>query len=384
MKQISLFILPVLLFAVKESSNNLTILASSNYEEIVVSSLEKNYTYINDTHEIYGNLDSLTKLELDEILKDTSKFYVFYNLNNLYKENQKLDIFKNNCVIYYYKNNVLNTSSLISNGKNNDEIIFDINEFIIENYSKFNKKNIRKATSNSTALFNNLYTGSFRNINKPYGYFDCDYTVLKYRANNVSSLYLINAHAYFTPGYIANRLGDTKYNSDEYNKSGYIKIKPSRAINEVGYNQIRYGGTPVYKDAFPVNNPGTVTITSSYSLGLILGYSLSAGFSLTNIEVGDEQSYETSIGLSYSKAYTNSEPRLSAQKDVSDSMKFSWFYSYATRVGGKETNHLNVGYLFEMNNSNHNLSEGDLAFTIDYQFTTTHSSFSDSKYFNYY
>lgn len=384
MRIISLLALPLLVLPNTKTTSNIHI-QNNETEKILVYSYDDNFSFINEKFEVYGNYSSVDKETLDLILEDKSKFYVFYNLNLDKTKESNLDVLNHDCVIYYYKNNILNTSTLLLNSEDKEDSLSSINNFIEEKYNLFNKKDIRKASSTSTTLFTDLYTGSFREVKKPYGYFDCDYTVLKYRANDVSSLYLINAHAYYVPGFIANKLGDSSYGANYTNESGYIKIRAYNASKDVGYNQIRYGGTPVFKDAYPINNPGKVTINSSYNAGITLGFSFTNGFSEDGLSAETENSIGLNIGYAYSKTYEQVEPRLSAQKDPVYSDKFTWLYSYSDDKGMKETNHLNVGYLFEMNNKNHNLSEGDLAFDIDYLFNTSESGkISGTKVMNYY
>ena len=199
-----------------------------------------------------------------------------------------------------------------------------------------------------TEIFEVLYTGSFREEKKPYGYIDCDYVVTKYRANDVKSIYSVEANIYFTPGKIANSLGSTSY-GDWYNSSGYIKIKAMRASNDVGYSQTRYGGTPVFKDAYH---------NSCYT---------------------------------YSNNYQIQKPELSAKKESADADEYMWIYTYSHPKN--ETNHLQCVYIFEMNNSGHDLLEGDLALRLEYQMTVNNNgwwifnetnTFGGYTYHNYY
>lgn len=194
----------------------------------------------------------------------------------------------------------------------------------------------------------------------------------------------------FTPGKMASDNNSEGY-GNWYNSGGYVHLKASRAAKEVGYNQYRYGGTPVFKDAYPVNKPGQITITSTYSAGLELGYSFTNGFSLDNITYEENTNLGLNIGYSYSKSYTNTEPALSAQKNAEDTEKFEWKYTYNTPRN--ETHHLYMGYLFEMNNTGHDLFEGDLAFRYDYEMSVSDkgwwifenkNSFKWFSYHNYY
>lgn len=137
----------------------------------------------------------------------------------------------------------------------------------------------------------------------------------------------------------------------------------------------------MYKDAYPVNQPGTITISSSYSKNLTFGRSTSIGFSFGDgLSVEEGGSVSQSIAYSYSKSYTTTEPALTAQKDPDNQNKYSWLYIYNTRR--RETNHLDTGYIFEMNNKNHDLLEGDVAIVIDYSFTIYKLNWSFGPFVN--
>lgn len=50
-----------------------------------------------------------------------------------------------------------------------------------------------------------------------------------------------------------------------------------------------------------------------------------------------------------------------------DVEKFAWLFTYVTPRN--ETNHLLVGYMYEINNNGHDLLEGDVAITFEYEMT---------------
>ena len=99
-------------------------------------------------------------------------------------------------------------------------------------------------------------------------------------------------------------------------------------------------------------------------------------------------SIDDTSNYSYNKSYTNTEPSLSAQPLSSDINKFSWIYMY--NIPRIETFNLSFGYLFEMNNSGHQLREGDLAFRYDFKMevininTSSTYSFTWWRYFGYF
>ena len=86
--------------------------------------------------------------------------------------------------------------------------------------------------------------------------------------------------------------------------------------------------------------------------------------------------------------------RFSAQLSSVDTNIFQWNYQYVNRRN--ETNHLTTGYLFEMNNYNHDLLEGDVGISFSTQMTLrapdsfwwwqnpiTHTMSTD-RWFSYY
>lgn len=312
---------------------------------------DENYHIEENGYTIYGNYVDFDSDLLYSLIHDDSKICIFYDLDLTDNLNDNHEILRNNAVIYYYKDGIPFVNSYTTNATDTESIISDINDYVNEVLYEMEEAELLPiqthyltygiaTTGNET--FEVLYSGSFRKEHKPYGYVDCDYVVRKYRANNISSLYLVESQISFTPGKTAYELGNTDYGSAWLNKSGYIKIKAERAEHEVGYDQIRYGGTPVYKDA-------------------------------------------------YSKTYQNTEPALSAQKDPSDIDKYTWLYTYSDPRN--ETNNLNLGYLFEMNNSGHDLFEGDLALRFEYKMivevnfldiTITTEEFTGYVYHNYY
>lgn len=272
----------------------------------------------------------------------------------------------NNCCIYYYKNNIKHTDMLSSSTTDTQKLKTEIIEFIDEKLTNISEQDsINYSTRSTTNLFSTtLYSSSFRKLHKPYGYVDCDYNVKKYRANDVSSLYLIESHIYFTPGKVAKENGSSDY-ENYYNSKGYIHLKAQPAEKVVGNDQIRYGGTPVFKDAYPVNSPSKITISSSFSSGTNLGYSFSNGYSLDNVSIEAGVEFGANIGYSYSKSITSDDPVISAQKNAEDAQMFEWNYTYDSVK--EETFHLFTGYMFEMNNEGHDIEEGDLAFRYNYQ-----------------
>ncbi len=360
------------------------------HPDVIEVLYQNNEIYYRDL-EIYGNYNDFKKDDLKEILSNKDKTYIFYDLD-ITDNLGNLEILKNHVVIYYFINDIPYISTLYSETTNIKELTLEIVKFInktlIEiNNNKTNMISLSNSTNND--LFSTLYSGSFEYVKKPYGYITCTYNVKKYRANDVSSLYLIESRMEFTPGSVAISNNNTGYENWKIDY-GYVHLKALTAEDDMGYNQIRYGGTPVYKDSYPVNTPGQITISSSYSAGINLGYSFTNGFSLDNFTIEENTNFGLNINYSYSKSYTNTEPRLSTQHSPGNFNTYEWTYFYDTPKN--ETFNLTFGYLFEMNNSNHQLQEGDLAFRYDYKMqvatkplsTYVRESFTWWRYYGYY
>ena len=335
---------------------------------------------------INGNYTSFEISKLKEMTADQETVCIFYDINTSNNGNKNYEIMTNNAVVYFYQNGIPTIHKYKSSSTDINIKKREIEQFVNEKIT-LASNTARVAETNS---FTALYSGSFRKDEKPYGYIDCDYVVKKNRVNDISSLYLIESHLYFTPGKVA-KANDSDGYDNWYNDSGYMHIVASQAMAETGYDY-RYGGTPVFKDAYPVNMPSKISITSSFSAGLDLGFSFTNGYSSDNtsyIEAGIEMG--ANISYSYEKRYVMQEPALSAQKNASDNQKFEWSYQYNDPKA--ETNHLFTGYMFEMNNSGHDLREGDLAFRYDYKmkvsdndwwvFESTHT-ITGFEYNNYY
>lgn len=349
--------------------------SETTLEELIINN--PNHRYSNDQFTIYGNFSSFDKLELDNIISDQSKIHIFYDNDLDDNIEVGLPVLTNNACIYYYKNGVRHIDTFSSNESNLETRFSEIKEFIVDKIKKIYSTTSRY--DSNTQIFSTLYSGTMRHNEKPYGYIDIDWTVKKYRASDISSLYIVESHAAFTPGIVAMANDSSGYLAWK-NLSGYLHITPRRAQFDVGYGQTRYGGTPIFKDAYPLNNPGTITIASTYNVGTTLGYSYKNGFSLDNISVGQNTDLGLNISYSYNKAYTTTEPALSAQKNASNPQAYEWLYTYNT--ARSETNHLVTGYMFEMNNKGHDLFEGDLSFRYDYKMTVKHNN--STKSFSYY
>lgn len=354
-----------------------TNIGTSSQQEYAFDVVEDlNYQHTVGKYVINGNYSSYDHSTIKSLVANRDKVYIFYDLDLSDNINANLEILRNHAVIYYYHNGVQNINSYQSNATNSTQRARDISDYVNEKLATISNltsgSNDEISTmSVDTSLFVTLYSGSNREEGKPYGYIDCAYTVKKYRANTATSLYLLESRVSYVPGKVANNLGGNGYGNQWLNSEGMMKIRAYRASKDVGY-LVRYGGVPVYKDAYPVNEPATISISSTYSGNLGLGYSFSNGFSLDNISAESNKNVGLNIGYGYNKVITRQEPALTAQLDPNDAQKFTWVFQYYKPAN--ETNYLTTGYLFEMNNQNHDLFEGDLAFEFEYSMTVSNGS----------
>lgn len=277
-----------------ETTNDMikTTLLQKKYDFSITD--QKYYFYQDDDIVVFGNHDGLSKSTIDQLINEGYSVFIYdYYLD----DNLGNNIFDTNSAVLYS-----NTKGKHVDILNLGETIFDdFKEEVVSFYDEKISMDTQIETLASTnELFVPLYSGTFREVKKPYGYIDVIYTVKKYRAKNESSLYLVESKASFTPGKMAKDNGDNTY-GNWYNHSGFFHVEGTQAVNEIDQATIRKGGIPKFKDAYPENAPGTITVTSSYSIGATLGYSFTNGFSLDNITVSEN----TSLGLNISYGYNN-------------------------------------------------------------------------------
>jgi len=356
-------------------------IAKEEHFEIVES---HDYYFENNQLIVLGNRSNISTQEVKSHLETGKTLFVYdyYLDDNIFDNNASTS----SAVLYVSKN----VDILDEHFENFNDFKFSVSIFFEEKFS-IQSTNL---TILSTSIFSPLYTGSFRYVQKPYGYIDVSFTVEKYRSNDVSSLYLVTTQSSFSPGSVAYTNGDTTYDEKWQNYAGYLHVGSYRSFLEFYPGEGRKGGTPVYKDAFPINQPGVVTIGSTYTVGINLGYSFTNGFSLTDVSTEYGGNIGVNIERSYSKSFTYPEPAFSAQLSSVDTNVFQWNYQYVDRRN--ETNHLTTGYMFEMNNYNHDLLEGDVGISFATQMTVrdpggwwfwqnpVNHTISTQRWFSYY
>ncbi|MGM9858840.1 MAG: hypothetical protein ACI311_06310 [Bacilli bacterium] len=298
--------------------------------------------------------------------EDNCMIFVDYNyerLNSFFLKtsNELSQIEKANEI----KNYILYVKDLLSNNINSKLTYFNnANESnlsnTIENY--INVKN--------DGFIRSIFTTVKQGKTKKIGYADILYRTNPYRINDFSSLVILETHSSFTPGYVAYR--DMNDNDYEWAKNlrlskGKIAIKPYQIIDEVGYNQIRYGGQISLKDYYPSSDTSTVQITTTFgnefTKGITVGFSENDGLSV-------EGSNGKSITYAYSKSFSANEPKMNAAIVSNDINKIQWNFAYKDPyANGKETFHMNTGYIFEIQNSQDMVNETDFYFDLDVSFS---------------
>lgn len=331
---------------------------------------------------VVGNNYTLNQKCLSDLTSNLENRVLLVYFTDLDRAPNDFYIYDNHATIYRINQGLLIRSTYVSKSINKDELINEIADYFLEKHTS----PIENYTLNSASLFNIIQYEDGRIDGKPYGYIDYTVTLRQYNASTNSSLYIVETNVSFTPGYVALNNGSKGF--DKYkNSSGYVHVL-AKPVIEIDEDLVpRIGGTPVLKDYYPINQPGTVTIGSSFTFGLNLGYSFKNGFS--EEDTTHEVNMGANIAYSYSKSYTNPEPALTTQRDADNFNKYQWFYSYTSFK--TETNHLYTGYMFEMNNRGHDFLPGDVILSLNFKMTVAkvvifhfYETVSDTKTLNFY
>ena len=279
--------------------------SESSFEDDIKSFVNKD-TFVDKSTNDYTISDFQQKYKQIKVLQ----YLPFKSINS--NDRKQKEIVKYS----YYKDAVLHIDVLSSDSFDKNEVLKEIDSFYNDrtDYEKSSSNNF-KMSANSE-LFVPITSGYKRIISKPYGYMDHSYEVKKYRSSDISSLYIVETNSDFIPGSIAYKNGNTSFDEKMRCNFGFIHLDVPQAIVEIDQSMIRKGGVPVFKDAWPINNPGMVTISSTYNVNTTIGNSYKNGFSLDNISIENQSEYGVNIGYTYSKSYTNQEPRLSTQHDA--------------------------------------------------------------------
>lgn len=347
-----------------ENLNLLTFVNSIDFDrdEIIVGDYYKIYSNV--------NLEYPTKSNFDQII-------LHYNLDD---DNLNYDalliVIKNGQIkpFYFKETNKEDVSFLLFSIKR-----FVINTLLDFDFEQNNSIDVLASSNNETTFV--PYESFHEQINVgTLGYFtiDVDYSV--YKANDASSLYLVHAETGFTPGSVCRENGDKTYENVK-NARGYVHMTVSKAYDatESYAYPFRYGNTPYYKDFWPTSSTSTVTITSSITPGLELGFSTEKGFASS--EAYKESGFDLtgSISYTYSKSITTDEPRVSAQtynKSIEYTDRYNskpnqtenvvegqWSYKYSKDTS--ITYWQDSYYLFELSSGGKDLFVGDFRLTFD-------------------
>lgn len=262
----------------------------------------------------------------------------------LFDLDKKID---NQYAAVYFNRNSNSFSFLETESTSTTEIIKELFEFFNENINEKNDVNETSlASSNAFSVYQDL---KFTKNVKPYGRFFYDYKSSIYQFSNVSSLIYVELKQQFVCGAMITLNGESGYD-EYYNCGGYTHALALQNVSDIDYDQQRYGGTPIIKDAFPVCEPSIVSINSTYQDSSTLGGSCKIGLSTEKgFEVSGTISGSSTTLISYSKSYTDTEPSLSTQYG-SRNNEFQWTYTYSKEE--TKTNYMKLGYLFELNNYN--------------------------------
>lgn len=208
----------------------------------------------------------------------------------------------------------------------------------------------------------------------PYGYIDVQFKFY-YSKNNIKNagLVIVEANSSYVCGSMTNS-NNSNYDKKYYQYSQYAHLSVDNFTEwEDSTRDYRTTVVSEIKDFWPVNEPMTQTISSSFSAGATYGYSYNNGFSTSaGLSVGTNNNYGLNIGFNYSKSYTTSLPALSVQRNASDSNIIEWTYDYDKQWIGSRintTNNAKQYILFEVNGKDCNRTD----FVLNYEFEATYA-----------
>ena len=309
--------------------------------------LDKNNFY-------YENDDLIVKGNISDLNSDT---FDTQNLNKdllIFDKNSKID---DQYFAYFYDYESKQEHYLETNSTDDENLVEDLNSFYKESNTAINNESVMVCSNDVSSNFKEVFASSFTKIAKPYGRITYNYSLNEYEFSSISSLYILQVRQQFICGAtcIANDENGYGY---YYNSDSYTHIKSSQSVTDMGYDDVIYSGEPVFKDAYPVPEPTSVTISSSYSTGITIGKSDNYGFSCSEFDSeSHEYTFNLSLGMSYSKSYTTSIPSLSSQngEDINE-YQWNFKYLYNDNTNREVTNFANLGYIFECNKYENNLN----------------------------
>lgn len=337
------------------------------------------------------NLNNTSKFLDNSFLKEENFYYeskeliVRGNIENLDsstylkdKPNKDLLIFDYESKIddeyygFFYDFESNKTFYLETNSTDLTNLRDDLKTFYLESNSKKSVNEIDLASTTDDSLFKEIKSNTISKIEKPYGRMTFTYSLKEYEYNTISSLYLFEVKQYFISG--ANCIENFEKDYGKYyNDSEFVHIEALQNEAQMGYDDIVKSGVPKFKDAYPVTKPTTVTVSSSYQIGVNFGYSFRNGFSSKSITLEKEDNYGASINYGYSKSYTTTNPRLTSQPGE-DMCEYQWNYFYDNGVDAA-TNYQVLGYMFECNRYQNKIdthNKFDIVLTAKASFSTLH------------
>lgn len=190
-----------------------------------------------------------------------------------------------------------------------------------------------------------------------YGYIYYDMDLYYTPFTSVSNLYLIHVKGEFTSGYVANKTGQSGFNSMYDLDGGMISIK----VKQVVTNMHRSSSLTTLIGAPNSSNINT-TVISQYGSSLTLGSQFQAGVSLSNISLQKISSIGLNISQSTSISSVSQDPIISHQTDSEDINKDSWLFTYASY--GRITYQLDTYYLFEAKGDGANFQDYSFSFEV--------------------
>lgn len=323
---------------------------------LIFNNLQGNELFLYKDNFNFENKDIIVRGNISNLNSDTFATHDLKKDLLVFNKESKID---GQYFAYFYDFESKQVHYLETNSSDYKNLYSDLKTFYEEfNTTNNSENNIVVASENSsTSNFKTILTNSFTKIAKPYGRITYNYTLSEYEFSKESSLYFLQVRQQFVCGVtcIANdEIGYEEY----YNGDGYTHVSSYQKVYDMGYNDVVFSGIPVFKDAYPVPKPISVTITSTYSAGVTIGKSTEVGFSTKEgFNASHEHSSELDLDFTYSKTYTQDVPYLSSQNGE-DLNEYQWNFKYNSKDTNNRdvTNFMNLGYIFECNKYENNVN----------------------------
>lgn len=230
-----------------------------------------------------------------------------------------------------------------------EQLKIDISEFFLDfinnqDYKPDNSNLLqvndddRLVTDSTTCNFVNTAVESGTKVAKPYGKITFVSNIFRCNADSSFDIYRVETATEFVPGSAMVNLGEPGYSSYRSQESRQKTKISEYAVFLAG--NVYYGENPNVLEFWPKNSVQERTITTSFGLGLTIGFSSEDG--LIGELVGS---------FSYSQTILTEDPTMNATT-ITLGEQYGWYFDFSSN--DESTLHFTSGEMFEMENGFYN------------------------------